>query len=98
MPQDPAVELLQRLAGLQAQLVREQAPRRVVDAERVRLPAGPVQREHEVFAQPLPKWVPRDQLIQLRHERGVSPQGEIRANSVLDREQSQLFETGSCSG
>jgi hypothetical protein len=38
--------------------------------------------------------VPRDQLVQLRHERGVSAQGEIRADSVLDSEESQVFEMG----
>ena len=43
----------QLLARLEAELVRQLASRDAVDVERLRLAAGPVEREHELRAQAL---------------------------------------------
>jgi hypothetical protein len=51
--QDPLLECAQLRPWVDAKLVGELPPGLLVDLERVGLPAGPVQREHELAAQPL---------------------------------------------
>src|SRR5207237_10322806 len=56
--EDRLLELPERLAGLDPQLVDERAARSLVDGERLGLPARAVQRQHELGAQTLAEGVP----------------------------------------
>src|SRR5262249_3215722 len=85
-------EPLQRRAWFDPELVDQQPPCRLVGGERVRLPSAAVEREHQLSAHPLPQGMSRDQHLQLRHQRSVATEGELRLNSLLQREQSQLLE------
>ena len=52
--QDGGVQALQRLAGVDAEFIGEQVTDAPVGGKRVRLPAAPVQGQHELAVQPLP--------------------------------------------
>src|SRR5262249_49488570 len=67
LAEDRALELLQRPARLQAQLLPQQLARLPVGRQRISLPACPVQREHQLPAQPLGQRVRRDQRLHLPH-------------------------------
>ena len=53
--EDRALEGLQLGAGLEPELGIEQHARRLVQLERLRLPPGPVEREHQLAPRPLPQ-------------------------------------------
>jgi hypothetical protein len=53
-PQDPLVQSLQVRAGVDAKLLGEALPDVLVGLQRLLLPAGPVQRDHELPNQPFP--------------------------------------------
>src|SRR5262249_57037155 len=52
--EDRALELAQRVAGLDPELLHERPARALVDGERVGLSPGAVQREHQLATQALP--------------------------------------------
>ena len=86
------LELAQRPPRLDPELGQERSPRGAVCLERLGLPAGAVQREHELGAEPFPQRVPRDEPFQLRHELVVSAECELGLDPVLQRADVQLFE------
>ena len=71
--QHPAVELTQRRAWLDTKLLHQRPPRVVVALKRLRLAPRSVQGEHELPAQPLPKWVLCDQTLELADELASTP-------------------------
>jgi hypothetical protein len=58
------VQVLQRLAGIDTEFDGEQAVDPLVGGERVGLPAGPVQRQHQLAVQTFPQRVAGYQLLQ----------------------------------
>jgi hypothetical protein len=50
LPEDPSLELAKRGRGLDPELVGQGAPRMLVCSKRLRLTAGPVEREHLLAA------------------------------------------------
>ena len=71
------MQLAQPVAGLDAELLDERAPRLLVGLERLRLAAGAVEAEHQLAPQPLPQRVLVDQRLELADELGVSAAGEV---------------------
>src|SRR3712207_7458644 len=53
--QDGGLQLSQRRTGIQPQLLGQTPPGRGEHRERVHLPTGAVQREHELTEQPFPR-------------------------------------------
>ena len=51
------LELLQARARVKPELLRQRAPELLVDLERLGLPTGPVQREHQLSARTFAEWV-----------------------------------------
>ncbi len=49
-----------------------------VDVERLCLPAGAVERTHQRAAQPLAEWVGGHECLELRDERSVPAERELR--------------------
>jgi hypothetical protein len=62
------VEPNQLLAGLQAELGGEAAPGAGKRVERLRLAAGPVERQHQLPPQPLLERMRRHEGLELGHE------------------------------
>ena len=92
LPQDRHLELLQRLARVDTELVGEPLPRPGVGCQRVRLPITPVEGGHQLAPEPLAHRVLEDGPIQLRHQGGVLAQREAHVVGVLLRHEAQLVE------
>ena len=92
MSEDCALELFERLARLEAELVDQRSPRTLVHGERVRLSSRAVEREHQLRAEPLPERLLRDQLLELADELAVSAEREIGVDPVFERRESKLVE------
>ena len=92
LPQNRSVQGLELGAGIDALLVDERSARVVVRAERVRLPAGAVEREHELGAQSLTQRVATDECLQLGHQVRVGLDLEIGRDPVLQHAEPQVLE------
>jgi hypothetical protein len=90
--EDRVFELAERPPRLDPELGKERPPRRAVCLECFGLPAGAVQREHELGAQAFPQRMPRDEPFQLRHELVMVAEGELRLDSVLEDADVQFLE------
>ena len=90
--QDPALELLELRAGIDAELLEEQLPRGPARRERVHLPAGAVERERMLDAKALAVRLGGDQPLELRHELVVPAEGELSVVAKLERAQPPLLE------
>ena len=77
LSEDGPLELLQRRARLDPQLLDERAARRAVRVERFGLPTGAVQREHELAPQALAQRMLRDERLELAYELRMAPEREI---------------------
>jgi hypothetical protein len=77
---------------LDAELVDEQAASLVVQADRLGLPPGPVEREHQLPAQLLSKRMGGDELLELPDERPVSAKPKVGVDPPFERGQPKLFE------
>jgi hypothetical protein len=80
----PALEVAQLRARLEPELLGESGTRLAVYLERVRLPPGSVEREHQLRAQALAEGVLRDERPQLRNEVAILPSTEIGVEPVLE--------------
>ena len=76
------------------ELVAEDAPTVLEDAQRVGLPAGPVQREHQQPAQPLAQRMRGDQLFELDDHALVATERELEVEPLLDHGEPQLGQAG----
>ncbi len=92
--EDRALELAQLLARLDAELLDERRARIAVRRERLRLPAGAVQREHQLGARPLAQRVGLDERLELPYPLGVVAQGELRLHELLGGGQPKLLQAG----
>ena len=75
--QDRGLQLAELVTGFEPELLTEKLTAVLEHAERVGLPAGAVQREHQQPAEPLAQRMRRDELLELRR----SPPGGDRAGA-----------------
>ena len=90
LPQDRAVEPLQGRARLDAELVDECAAGVEVGLERLGLPPGAIEREHQLAAQPLAQRVLSDERLELADELGAGTLLEVGVDALLERVEPQL--------
>jgi hypothetical protein len=90
--EDGVLEALQTWARLDPELRDQPFPRRAVRLERLRLPAGAVQRDHQLAAQALSVGVLSGQRLQFADDGGMSAQSERRLDPLLDGEEAQLLQ------
>lgn len=88
--EDPPLEVLQRRARLEAELVDQRLACLLVRLERVHLPSRPVESEHEQAARTLAERMPAHELLQLGHELLVEAELQIGLDPVLERLHVQL--------
>src|SRR5439155_4159247 len=95
-PENRPLELLQRGRRLDPELVDEQPPALAVPRERVRLPAGTVEREHQLPPWTLPQRFFRDERLELTYQPVVPSQFEVGVDALLERGEAKLCKsTGS---
>jgi hypothetical protein len=86
LPQHGALELLERRTRLDPQLLDQGRPRGLVRSKRLGLPAGVVEREHQLPPETLTQRVLGDEVLELAHELGVAAELEIGVDPLLERE------------
>ena len=93
MAEHRALELAQRRARLDAELVQRPASV-LVGVERVLLPPGAVEREDELLAEPLAVRLGGDELLELRDDFAMLAEREPRVEPQLERLEPQILEAG----
>ena len=83
--EDAHVQVLEPFARLDAELLGEEVPRVPVGGEGLRLPAAPVQRQHQQVAQPLPQRELGHEAEQLGHQPRVLAQLQADLRGRLQR-------------
>src|SRR5439155_413357 len=79
-------------ARLEPELLVQERPRPPVDVEPFRLPAAPVEREHQLCTEALAIWMLSAERLELRDERELAPERGLRVDPLLDRGQQQQRE------
>jgi hypothetical protein len=93
LAQDRALQRAQLRARLEPEFLDEQAPSFAVSVERVRLPPGAVQRQHQLGAKTLLQRVFGDESLELADKLGVATKSEIGLDPRLDGNDPQVLET-----
>src|SRR5581483_4206083 len=92
--QDGTLELLQRAARLESELVDEGPSCRPVRLERLRLPARAVEGDHQLAAQPFPERLLRDERLELADEPCMATKREIGVDPLLEGGETLVLEAG----
>ena len=90
--QDRVMERLQLRSRVDPELVHESRTRRGVGIERLGLPPGAVEREHQLPAQSFPQRLLADERLELADELGVAATFEIGVETRLDRDKPELLQ------
>ena len=90
--EDRLVELADRATGLDAQLLDQGTSRLLVGLERLDLPAGAVEGEHQLAAQALTQGLPSDQRLELCNNVDVTTGRKISVDPPLHCVEVQLLE------
>ena len=90
--QDCSLELAQRRARVDPELLDENAPALLKGLERLRLPSGTVEGEHQLPAKALAERMLSDEPLQLADDVGMQAERELRLDSFLERGHAQLFQ------
>ncbi len=83
MAQNRSFQVLKRAAGFDPELVDHRSPADPIALQSVRLAAPAVQRQHQLTAQPLARWVLAHQPLELGNELAVTTQSQVGLNSIL---------------
>ena len=91
-----ALEVPERRARLEPEAVKQSRPRGPIRLERLCLAAGSVEGKHVLRAQPLAERVLAHKRLQLRDERGVPAELQLRVDPQLKRREADLLEPRDC--
>ena len=92
MLEDRLMEPTETRAGLDADLLQERLSPLSVGGQRVRLPPGAVEREHQLRTRMLPKRLRTDERLQPTDHRVLAPEGQLGVDLRLGRDPAQLVE------
>ena len=92
LAQDRALESLQLGPRLEAELVREPPAALAIGLERIGLPSGAIEREHQLPPEAFARGVLFDQRFELGHQRRVTAQGQLGIDAVLEGGQPEILE------
>jgi hypothetical protein len=90
--EDLPLEPHQRRARVEAELFSQVRLQPLEGAQRVRLPAASVERQHELPPEALAQRVLRDQVLELGDERTVVPEREVGLDAIFDGPHPKLVE------
>ena len=88
--QHAGLELLQRRRGLEAEGLDQGGASRPERLERLGLPAGAVERDHQLAAQPLVEWMLGHELLELGDELRAAAELELGFEALLRDRQANL--------
>jgi hypothetical protein len=91
--EDRLLQALELRTRRKAEIGVEGAHRVAVRVERLSLPPGAVQGEHELGPQPLAQRLARYQLLELADELGSAANGQVGLEAVLDRRGAQPLQS-----
>ena len=94
LPKDRPLQLLERRARIDPELVDEGPARILVGVQGLRLPTRPVQRRHQIPPQALAERVLGDECLELSDQLVVAPEREVGVDPELDCCQPDLLEPG----
>jgi len=94
MSKDLLLEPLKLRGWFQSELLGEPAGGLPVDVERVGLPAGAVQRHHQLSTEPLAERIASQQVAELPHDLGRPPGRQLGVDPALQGRQTKLLEPG----
>ena len=94
LPKDRPLQLLERRARIDPELVDERPARVLVGVQRLRLPTRPVERRHQIPAQAFAERMLGDEGLELRDQLVVAPQCEVGIDAELHCCQPDLLEPG----
>lgn len=94
-PHDGLVSQTDLAPRIHAELLGEGGAEPMEHGESVRLPAGPVERQHELRARPLPQRIGVHQLLQLRQHLRVPAECEFAVDQLLLRGQALVVKPSS---
>ena len=94
LPQDRPLQLLERRARIDPELVDESPARLLVGVQRFCLPTRPIERRHQIHPQALTERVLGDQCLELSDQLVVAPEREVGVDPQLQRCQPDLLEPG----
>ena len=92
MTQNRRLERAQPRARLESEFVDHQLAPGSVDLQRLDLTPRPVEREHQLRTHRLAERMLRDKALQLRDQRGVTPEREGGVDARLDGDTAELVE------
>ena len=92
--EDGSLEVADAGAWFDAQVFAEQAAESLVGAQRIRLPPGSIEGQHQLRPQLLAVGVLGDQPLELAAQRGVAAEGEVGFDAILGGRQPELVELG----
>ena len=98
LPEDPLLQVLEPARRLDPELLDVDAPRVAVGRERLGLPAGAIERQHQLPEQPLAERMLGDEPFELGRELPVPAERELRLDPLLDGLDAQLLEPGALGG
>ena len=93
LSENAPLELTELGAGVEAELRHEQLPSLPIGCERIRLAAAPIERNHQLAAQSLPKRMVGHEPLQVRRELNVTAQAKLDVDAVLHAREPQLVQT-----
>ena len=94
LPKDRPLQLLERRARIDPELVDEGPARFLVGVQRLGLPTRPVQRSHQIHPQALAERVLGDECLELPDQLVLAPEREVGVDPQLQRCQPDLLEPG----
>jgi hypothetical protein len=86
------LELAQRWARLDPELLHQCAAGVLIDGKRLGLPPRAIEREHQLPAQALAQGMRGDQRLELADQLGMAPPGQVGLDALLDRGHAQLLQ------
>ena len=92
--EDRRLQLPELMTRFEPELVAQNVTTVLEDAQRVGLPTGPVQREHQQAPQPLAQRMRRDELLELDDHALVTTERELEVEPLLDHREPQLGQPG----
>src|SRR5262249_24121562 len=93
LAQDGALELLQRLPGIEAELGDQRLAGPAIRLECLRLAAAAVEGEHQLPAEPLTQRLACDQHLELADQLRVTAEREVGIDPILHGGGSQILES-----
>jgi hypothetical protein len=92
------VQFAQLLAWLYTKVADELAAGVRIDRQCLGLPAGPVEGQHQLSAEPLSIRIRMDQRLQIADDSGLAPEGKVRVDPRFQRSQPELLQPAEFGG